>query len=198
MGLLISVGKEFPLFQNGLNAVRNQDGVLFEAIEDDGGYSIVVCLNKPTPEEIELVSEQRIHMRLFQEDNFVLPMVQFGSYQMIFEMFFDPTRYEDERAIQLQEDNNSVMVTLVDSSNNIVKGLRMANLPLELIQICSYYWSKAYLQSNFSTDYAKWYQHLQQYSLETLWEQSKPVGYLGESYNLNETTHFPDSQSKKK
>lgn len=197
MSFLISVGEKFPLFEKGLNTVRNQDGVLFEALEDNGGYSIVVCLNKPIPKEIELVAEHRINIRLFQEGNFILPMVQFGSEPMIFEMFFDPTRYTDERAIQLQQDNNSVMVTLVDSSTNIVKALRMANLPLDFIQTCSYHWSKAYLQSDFSSDYVSWYRKLQQLSLESLWEQAKPVGYLGESYNLDETTHFPDVQSKK-
>lgn len=178
--------------------MMNQDGAVFEALEDNGGYILGVYLNQPHPQEVAILRSEKILTRLLIQDNFILPMVQFGSTLMIFEISFDPTLYTDERVFQFQESNNTLMVVSIDSSTGKVVALRHANFPLKFIQHCSEAWAKAFLETNYSEKYRNWYGGLQQHSLETLWEKAMPTGTLGDSYDLEEITYSPTSQQYKK
>lgn len=198
MGTLITVGQDYPLFQGGTNQMMNQDGAVFEALEDNSGYILAVYLNQPHSQEISILRSEKILTRLLIQDNFILPMVQFGSTLMIFEISFDPTLYTDERVFQFQESNNTLMVVSIDSSNRKVVALRHANFPLKFIQHCSETWAKAFLENNYSEKYRNWYGGLQQHSIETLWEKATPTGTLGDSYNIDEITYSPTSQQYKK
>jgi hypothetical protein len=183
----IEVGKEFPLYSETVEKLRGKDGVYFEASEIGQGYLLCIHYNNITNHEIETIRFGKARMRVVTSvEGFVLPLIKFGQH-MIFELIFDPTLYEDARALQLSTSNNLITIIAIDSRTNIVKGLRQANLPLKMIQICSEYWAKAILEINFSERYKDWINHLQEkYTLEGLWNRGIDVGYLGESYDLNE------------
>lgn len=185
MGTLIAVGEEYPLFQDGTVAMKNQDGAILEAFEDDGGFVLAIYLTEPTEEEVRVIRTEPIKTKLMcEEEAFVLPMIQFGETQMIFEVSFDPTLYDDNRAFQLKDKNNLLTIVLIDSTTGIVHGLRQANFPLKFIQHCSVAWKQAMNIQNYSERYIKWYLKLQQYSIEELWDTSVDVGQMGEHYDI--------------
>lgn len=186
MGTLITVGQEFPLFQNGTKDMYGLDGGIFEALEDGDGYMYSLYLMNPIQEEILAVRTKTISVRVIQEDNFVLPLIRFGNTLMIFEMSFDPTLYKDARAFQFKDANNLLSIVLIDSSNGKVNALRQANLPLKLIQLCSEKWANAFLELDYSRKYKEWYHKLQSIPLEVLWDRALYLGKMGESYNLDE------------
>lgn len=184
--LYISIGETYPLFQETTKAMYGQDGGLLESMEDGHGYIYNMYLNQPIPEEIDMVQHQMVRFRLVMQDNFVLPLVQFGDSNMIFEMRFDPTAYEDDRALQLMGKNNLLTIVLIDSTNGVVKALRNANLPLQFSKQCYKKWTAAFKQENYSIHYKVWCEKLASVPLEILWEEAVDVGLLGESFDLSE------------
>jgi len=186
MSNLISVGEKYTLFDAAYEAMKNQDGGILEALDGGEGFWYHLYLNKPTGEEKKTFQEEKINVRLIEEEDYLLPMIRFGDTLMIYEMSFDPTIYDDKRAMQIAEENNLLSVILIDSTSNIVEGLRQANLPLRFIQICKDKWEKAYEIKNYSQKYKKWYTKIQRIPVDTLWNRGIYVGKLGESFNLSE------------
>lgn len=193
-----TVGEKFPLFQNSLKEMKYQDGAVFESMEEGQGFLLSVCFNQPSPKEIEILRKEKIHVRLIEEEGFVLPLIRFGEHAVIFELSLDPTLYEDARAMQLTEKNNTMVLAVIDTSNEKIMGIRHSNLPLKMIQTCADSWARAYLDADYSQKYSKWFQKLQNISLEALWSYGVPAGELGETYDLNEIQFSRDSQFYKK
>lgn len=193
-----AVGQPYPFAVESTKKMKDQDGAVFESLEEGDGFIFTIYLNGPHPREIDLVRKAKMQIRLVQDGKFVLPLVKFGDSLMIFELSMDPTLYTDARALQMAKNNNMLIVSLVDSSNGILVALRQASFPLRMIQVCAENWANAYLDSDFSEDYFKWYRQLQQFSLEDLWAKGEPAGSMGESYDLNEIGYSLDSQHYKK
>lgn len=194
MGTFFTVGEKYPLFQEGTERMLNQDGALFEAMDENEGFILGIYLNRPHPEEISLIRKETIHTRLVIENNFILPMIKFGDKPLIFEMNFDPTLYNDSRALQLSETNNMILIVTIDSSTGKIAALRHANLPLNFVQHCSQIWSRALLSTDYSAQYTNWSKGLQANSIESLWNKAIPTGSLGERYDIDEITYHPNSQ----
>lgn len=193
MGTMIAIGETYPLFEKSMKMLNNQDGGVFEALENGDGFLYTMFLNQPSKEEINLVRTKDIKVRLIDEEPFVLPLIQFDNSRMIFEMSFDPTLYQDDRAFQMKQSNNVLTIVLVDSSTHVVHALRSANLPLRFIQRCGHVWAKAFLEPDFSNRYKQWFRKKQEIDLESLWEHALYLGKMGETYNIEEVHYAPNS-----
>lgn len=188
MGTWLKVGERFPFFSKNIHNLQNQDGSIFEALDEDAGYLLSIFLNKPNQNEMDMFHEKTTQIRLYERDEFVLPLIRFGSSDFIFEMSFDPTLYSDGRAFQFKGTNNTLFISLIDSSNDFkVLGLRAGNLPLKMIQKCSKHWAKACLEVDYANRYRQWYKDTQDNLwIKQVWDRAVYVGKLGETYDLNE------------
>ena len=190
METFIRLGEKFPFFSNNIHNLENEDGAIFEALDDDGGYLLTIFMNKPNEVELSKFHEKTAQIRLYEREEFILPLIRFGSSDFIFEMSFDPTLYRDGRAFQFKETNNTLFTALVDSSsssNFTVKGLRAGNLPLKMIQKCSKVWARACLDSEYADKYRKWYKEVQDNLwIKEVWDRAIHAGKIGETYDLNE------------
>jgi len=182
-----AIGDTFTYFGNSASLI-GQDGVLFEALDLNQGYLHSVFYTAITPEEVYVMTRLRANMRIIESpEGYVLLLIKYGDTELVQEMFFDPTLYEDKRALQFLEDNNIMTIVCLDSLTNTIRGFRSANLPLKMIQRCKKSWRMAYSTPSFSEDYSSWCQLLQaQYTTIQLWNAGEDVGYLGESYDLKD------------
>jgi hypothetical protein len=172
----IQVGETFTLFRNKLD-----DGSYFEALDDNGGFMMATYLYNMSPEERELLWSGEIHTKMIREGNKLMFLLKFGESELINEVYFDPTLYNDKRAMRIVFDNHMVQFVGIERSNNIIKTLRMANFPMNLKQACITEWSKAYHEENYSENYGNWIGELMaKYSTLELWAKGEYVGQFGE------------------
>jgi hypothetical protein len=184
----IKVGEIFPLFNESTTHLRGQDGAFFEASSHNQGYMFCIYNYDLHFMEIQTYKNANIEVRILQgSDGMILPLLRFGKTNVIYEMVFDPTKYEDDRALQFLQANNLLLISVIESRNGILKYMREAtNFPLKFIQICKEAWSRALMDLNFSDKYTVWIEKMRRYDLITLWNRATPVGVLGESFNLND------------
>ncbi|MGG4105121.1 hypothetical protein AAXB25_14490 [Paenibacillus lautus] len=182
----VKVGEKFPLFTESVEKLKGIDGAFFEANEFGQGYYYCMHLTDISYMDKLSFRNDKISVRVLQGDyGMVLPMIKFGK-SMIFDMNFDPTLYNDERALQFTDTNNILTIFLIESNNSVLKAIRQCNLPLKMIQICREAWGRAMLDLEFSEKYRAWTERLNNYSLQTLWDRATKVGEMGETYDLNE------------
>lgn len=182
----IEVGKKFPLFKESVEKLKGTDGAYFEANEFNQGYFFCIHLANITFMDKQSFRNDKIQMRILQgSDGLVLPIIKFGK-SMMFEMSFNPTLYDDGRALQFVESNNMLTIFLIESNTGELKAIRQCNLPLKMIQICKEAWSRAILDLNFTQKFDEWMQRLSGYSMQTLWDRATKVGELGETYDLQD------------
>jgi hypothetical protein len=172
----IQVGEPFTLFRNKLG-----DGSYFESLDDNGGFIMATYLYHMSPEERDLLWGGEIHTKMIREGNKIIFLLKFGDSDLINEVYFDPTLYNDKRAMQIAFDNHMVQFVSIERSNNIIKTLRMANFPMNLKQACITSWSKAYDEQNYSENYGNWIgQLMANYSTLELWAKGEYAGQFGE------------------
>jgi hypothetical protein len=182
----IVVGQKFPLFEKGYEQHKGQEYAVFEASEFNQGYMFCAYIPHPRGYEIEAFRKSPIQMRIVKGDGMVIPMIKIGN-QLIYEIIFDPTLYDDDRALQIVDRNNILTLFLIDSNTGMLLAIRQCNFPLKMIQMCKEVWSRAILDINFSEKFSNWHKTLQEkYSLNTMWERALYVGKMGETYNLDE------------
>lgn len=129
----IRVGRKFPLFTDSIKNYKGKEGVHFEATDFNQGYFFCIHFPNISFMELKAFRDSSISMRILQgNDNMVMPMIKFGIGT--FEMVFDHTLYNDNRALQFTETNNMLTVFLIDSNTGILKSIRTCNLPLKMIQ----------------------------------------------------------------
>lgn len=178
---LLKLGDEYKLFNIG--AIRGLDSaIVFEALENNSGYTLNIYMSNMSQMEADLISTAPLNVRVMKDTPyFTLPIVRFGNSYLVFEIFFDPTAYKDNRAMQLALNNNMVHIVGIDSNTNIIKALRLASMPRKLRDVWVASWSAAMSEDNFSGRYSRWYQDIsRRYSLMELWERATPVGQFGE------------------
>lgn len=192
MGILLTLGEKYPIFERNTRNFQGLDGAVLEAFPEGEGLIYTLYLRNPSAKEIRLIQESKINVRLLEDTPYCLPLIQFGSNKLIFEMSFDPTLYPDDRALQIGRSNNLITIVLVDSETNVVRALRNANLPLAFIEKCSNIWKSAFADVHFSENYKKWYASKQQIHLEKLWDRAIYLGKLGETFNLEALEVYQD------
>ena len=99
---------------------------------------------------------------------------------MIFEIDFDPFLYEDERK-DLIGQSNLVSMVGVELTNNIVRTIRLVNMPKKLYSKYITAWSLMDDREGFSDRYRQWINNLhEKYSVLELWRMGVYVGKMGE------------------
>jgi len=181
------VGDTFTYFGNS-SSLLNTEGAILEALDLNQGYLYSIFYPAITPEEVRVITQLKANMRIIKSsEGFILLLIRYGNTELVQEISFDPTLYEDKRALQFLKENNLMTIVCLDSHTNTIKGMRKANLPLKMIQKCKEYWRMAYSTPSFSENYKLWYQLLQmKYTTLQLWDAGEDVGYLGETYNLKD------------
>lgn len=182
--LELEVGKEMPdsfLPKGYKKDVYKKDFAILNAMEYNQGYAFIIGINEPKSKEIRVISRDLVRMRIYKDEDsrFVLPMLNFGNNDLIFEMYFDATIYEDDRALQMLGKNNMLSIYLVDTSDFKLKAMRQVNLPYLFIKEVSEIWKRNILNDD---EYDMWYKNSpRQKSLHELWYEAQDVGYLGET-----------------
>jgi len=182
-----AIGDTFTYFGNS-TSLLSQEGAILEALDLNQGYLYSIFYPAITPKEVCTITEFRANMRIIESpEGFILLLIRYGDTELVQEISFDPTLYEDKRALQFLKENNLMTIVCLNSHTNTIKGMRRANLPLKMIQRCKKSWTMAYSTPSFSENYRLWYQLLQmKYTTLQLWDAGEDVGYLGESYDLKD------------
>jgi hypothetical protein len=183
MVVMIKLGDDFPLINMG--KAKGQDTVMLEPLvsedpDDVMGFALVFYLSDMSREESDIISSAEIETRAYVEDNFVAPVLLFKGTPLMFQLTYDPFLYTDERVTRL-EYVNITHIFAVDSDTNIVKGLRMANLPVALRDLWLSKWAKAKNNPDYSEEYREWTSNLNNaIPLDVLWARSTPTGSFGD------------------
>lgn len=174
----IQVGKKFDLFKRNSGF---SDGCYFEALPDNGGFFMTVYLGGMDVMEKQILESEIIRARMIKEGNKILFLIRYGESPLVFEANFDPTLYNDDRAMQIAFDNHMVTFVGVERSDNTVQTLRQANFPMKLKQSLITAWASAYEEKNYSGNLASWVDELYcAYTTLELWDIAENVGYFGE------------------
>ncbi|NKI24721.1 hypothetical protein HFN20_26575 [Paenibacillus dendritiformis] len=122
----LEVGKKFLLYEESVKRLMGRDGAFFEAGENGQGYYFCVHLTNISFMDKHTFRNDKVSMRVLQgSDGLVLPMVKFGK-SLMFEMNFNPTLYDDTRALQLSDTKNLLTMFLIESNNGDLKAIRHA------------------------------------------------------------------------
>lgn len=181
---VLEVGKEFELFK-GRN-MKGQIGCITELL-NDGKFYLIVYMDDMTLEEVILLKQAKIQVRVIKEtDDFVLTLIKYSNSPLIFEMQFDPTLYKDERRWMFGRSNMMTIIG-VDSNTNRIKTLRYVSMPLKLFDALKDAWELSLKRENFSVKYERWISDLmQRYTTVQLWEQGKNYGTMGQKEFVNQ------------
>ena len=172
---VISVGQPFNAFSGDVNI----DCCIME-LTHDGTFMLIIYLHNMTQQEKKLLRDSTIRVRVVEEEDFLLPLIQFGSTEMIFEIDFDPFIYTDERK-NLIGQSNLVNMVGVELSNRIVQTIRLMNMPKKLYSKYITAWSLMDDREGFSDRYRQWINNLhEKYSVLELWRMGVYVGKMGE------------------
>ena len=174
----IEVGKPFPLFQD--SNTHGINGCVFEVL-DDGIFILVIYLNNMQSEEKKILKKKKIHVKVIEEDEFILPLMRFGDTELLFEIDFDPFLYlskNDERFEKIGQ-SNMVNIISIESTNNIVQTMRWVNMPLKLYNKMIATWNTVN-DLNYSKKYKNFINRFKRYGLLQLWNMGEYIGKMGE------------------
>ena len=173
----LEVGQPFELFY-GRN-MYGQTGCILELLTG-GSYCLNIYLNNMEDEEKQVLKQNRIYVRVIRELDFVLTLFGYANTSMVFEMFFDPTLYKDERVNDFLQ-SNMLLIVGIESNDGTIQTLRQISLPFKLFGLWNDAWNNSKKQDNYSQKYKRWVEDLdKRYSIFELWKMGKEMGYLGQ------------------
>lgn len=149
-----------------------RDGARMECSKESEFY-IAVYLNGMTKKEETALRKSKINTRYIQDGGCFLLLVQFSGENLILELPFDPTIYND-RAVSINA-MGIVQFLFIDSSSGILRGLRIATPPQKA-------W-RAFADSvalPMATKYDTWLNGLMRKSTDDLWGIAIDGGSFGE------------------
>jgi hypothetical protein len=144
----IEVGEKLTLF-NEIDKFKNRSGGLLEMTED-GDPVFTLFLPNITEEEIEIIGSNNMKFKLLEENNMIIIYLKFVGTPLIFEFFFNPDKYSDNRMQKYINQDKGLLLNLfaVDSKKNmIVENIRIFNLPYSL---------EEKLKESWQTDYSNY------------------------------------------
>jgi hypothetical protein len=149
---VLEIGKPFKMFEG--KDIIGKDGCVFECLENHS-YALAIYLSNMSDSEISFLRFEKVTCRIIEEGDFLLTLVRFGNSELIFEMAFDPTLYKDQRMDNMLKSNMLNLIG-IESTTNIIKTLRMANLPIALYRKMITIWGNAKDIENYSQKYTNW------------------------------------------
>lgn len=180
--VIFEVGKPLPKEIRELWMSRGAiDGAILEVW--DKSFVLNFYLKDMTDKEVFAFNNEKMKIKILEEENMVLTMVRFGETPLVFELSFDPTLYGDDRAIRALEHGSLLHVTGIDSRTGIVKTLRAVSIPSKLVRVWSRKWKLALEEvENYSEKYKSWVDSFAENEVLTNWDRALYVGRFGESY----------------
>lgn len=176
------VGQTFTLTKQPIQPMSQ--GALFEVVRQKQRADLWLLVLGPnfTEKEVERFRNEPIHVRVMRESSFVLSLIRFGSSRLMFELIFDPTRYQDQRAVEVLSQMNTVTFFSVDTASNILRSIRYTNAPEKWRQVLLKSWREAFFAQDYSERYQRWVKELEsRYSMMSLWEYGSPLGRFVET-----------------
>ena len=162
------------------------EGARFEQL-DTGEWFIIIYIGQPSKEEKKILRKAKILTRyLIDESNtMVMALIRFQSSPIIYELVFDPTRYqaiEWKERIDWWDKSNTVSLLVIDSITGIVEAIRFANMPKTLWEVWRESWRKSLSIEEHTHKYNAWIKTLWQRKTMELWNMATPSGVFGERY----------------
>jgi len=143
--LRIEVGEKLTLF-NEIDKFKNRSGGLLEMTED-GDPVFTLFLPEITDDEIDIIGSNNMKFKLLEENGMIIIYLRFIGTSLIFEFFFDPNKYSDNRVQKYINQDKGLLVNLfaVDSRKDmIVENIRIFNLSYSLEEKLKESWQADY------------------------------------------------------
>ena len=169
--LKIEVGEKLTLFSE-IDKFKNRSGSLLEMTED-GDLVFTLFLPNMTEEEIEIIGSNTMEFRFLEEKDMVIIYLRFIGTPLIFEFFFDPEKYSDDRVQKYINRDKGLLLNLfaVDSKKDmIVENIRIFNLPYDLEKELKKSWQNDY------SDYELFCSKTTKYHVIDNFEKARYVG----------------------
>lgn len=143
--LKVEVGEKLTFF-NDIDKFKNRSGGLLEMTEE-GEPVFALFLPNMSEEEVEIVGSKKMKFYFLEENNMIIIYLKFVGTPLIFEFFFNPNKYDDDRVQKYIETDKGLLLNLfaVDSKKDmIVENIRVFNLPYQMEEELKKYWQADY------------------------------------------------------
>lgn len=162
------------------------EGARFEQLES-GEWIIIIYMAQPSKEERKIIRKARIQTRYIRDESktMVMALIRFESSPIIYELVFDPTRYqaiEWKDRIEWWNKSNTVSLLLIDSDSSVIGAIRVANMPKTLWEVWRESWRQSLSIEDYTRKYSEWINILWQQKTLELWNTATPSGVFGERY----------------
>jgi len=131
--LRIEVGEKLTLFK-GIERFKNRSGGLLEMTKD-GDLVFTLFLPEITDDEVDVIGNNNMKFKLLEENGMIIIYLRFVGTSLIFEFFFNPNKYSDDRVQKYINQEKGLLLNLfaIDSRKDmIVENIRIFNLPYSL------------------------------------------------------------------
>jgi len=169
--LKIEVGEKLTLF-NEIDKFKNRSGGLLEMTED-GDLVFTLFLPNITEEEVETIGSNNMKFKLLEKNNMIIIYLKFIGTPLIFEFFFNPEKYSDDRVKKYINRDKGLLLNLfaVDSKKDmIVENIRVFNLPYSLENKFKEFWQNDY------SDYELFCSKTTKYHVKDNFEKARYAG----------------------
>ena len=166
--------------------VPGAEGARFEQM-DTGEWIIIIYMGQASKEERKIIRKAKILTRYLIDESrsMVMALIRFGTSPIIYELVFDPTRYqaiEWKDRIEWWNKSNTVSLLVIDSVTGIIGAIRVANMPKTLWEVWRESWRKSLSIEDYTRKYSEWIKTLWQRKTMELWNMATPSGMFGERY----------------
>ena len=140
------VGEKYP-YEIG------EIGAVLELLE--GGYYFLKLVAENMPDSlIEDFMENEVEIKTVFNKDKVYMMVRFGEGDLLYEIFFDPTLYDDrERVKEDIKESNWVYITLLDKTDKKIKAIKLISFPIDMFNKITTAWERSLENPNYTEEY---------------------------------------------
>ena len=116
----------FPHPQPGLEISLSEINTAF--------FDVKNYLHNPTPEEIKDWRRGNLKYGFYFENNIVFFLLQLETMSLDVSINILKVKTEEQREAWLNEEGKVINIFLIDAATNILKGMRMFSIPMELAE----------------------------------------------------------------
>jgi hypothetical protein len=156
------------------------EGCIFE-MDDAGAPCIVIYYQRMTDKEANEIENLPIYTGYFADPPYWFGVMQIGNSQ--FELEFDPKKYIARTGYfskDIFRENKPGTIVGVDSMSLIIKALRIATYPPQLLNSLYFTYSKFSPHDMYSDIYSMFLADLRRYDVPTLWDKCTKTGCFGD------------------
>jgi hypothetical protein len=140
------VGEKYPFDIGGVGAV-------LELL--DGGYYFLKLVAEELPDEIvEDFMENEVEFKAVLNKDKAYLMIKFGDGDLLYEIFFDPSLYEDKvRVKKDMKESNWIYTLLIDKETKIIKAIKLITFPIDIFDRLILAWENALNNPKYEEEY---------------------------------------------